>query len=156
MIPIDVRSQVAVSERDIQQFAEHRIGFALDHLRNIRRISIAVGDINGPKGGADKHCRLVADLGFTSMVIEEIRPNWHSAVARAIHRLDQKATRELQRMNRSYSHGPDRTRFRGLRTTTSRQSNNAHTKPVSTDNAVNSFGSATESNSRDHANEPRL
>lgn len=103
MVPIEVRSKTDVLEGEIRRFAERRITFALDHLRDMRRIAISVEDINGPKGGADKHCRLVAVFGFKSIVLEETQADWQMAVARAIHRLDRTATQELQRINRSPS-----------------------------------------------------
>lgn len=112
MIPIEVRSKTDDMESLIRQFAERRISFALDHLRNLRRIAITLEDVNGPKGGADKHCRIVAELGFTSIVLDETQPDWQSAVARAIHRLDRNATQELQRVNRSGSHRGHRIRTR--------------------------------------------
>lgn len=99
MIQIEVRSQVDVNEGAIQEFAERRIGFALDHLRNVRRIVISIEDVNGPKGGADKHCRIVAKTGLRSIVLHETQTDWQSAVARAIHRLDRKATEASQRIN---------------------------------------------------------
>ena len=112
MIPIEVRSKVD-SENQIRRFAERRISFALDHLRDLRRVAISIEDVNGPKGGSDKHCRIVAEFGFTSVVLEETQSDWQTAVARAIHRLDRKATQELQRANRTGFHkahrGPNRT-----------------------------------------------
>ncbi len=99
MIAIDVRSK-NVSENHLRQFVERRISFALDHLRDLRRLAISIEDVNGPKGGSDKHCRIIAEFGFTSLVLEETQPDWQSAIARAIHRLDRKATRELHRANR--------------------------------------------------------
>jgi putative sigma-54 modulation protein len=112
MISIEVRSKTDDMESLIREFAERRIGFALDHLSNLRRIAISIEDVNGPKGGADKHCRIIAELGFTSLVLDETQPDWQSAVARAIHRLDRKATQELQRVNRSGLRSAHRTHFR--------------------------------------------
>lgn len=112
MIPIEVRSKTDDIETLIQQFAERRISFALDHLRSLRRIAISIEDVNGPKGGADKHCRLVAEFGFTSLVLEETQSDWQSAVARAIHRLDRRATEDLQRVNRSGYRKAHRARVR--------------------------------------------
>jgi hypothetical protein len=57
MIAIDVRSK-NVSENHIRQFAERRISFALDHLRDLQRLAISIEDVNSPKGGSDKHCRI--------------------------------------------------------------------------------------------------
>ena len=102
MIPIvEVRSKTDVIERDLRQFAERRMSFALDHLRHIRRVDISIEDVNGPKGGIDKQCRIRAILGFASVVLEETQSDWQVAVARAIHRLDRTATERLHRINRS-------------------------------------------------------
>lgn len=102
MVPIiKVRSKTDVVEGDLRQFAERRIGFALDHLRQIRRVDISLEDVNGPKGGVDKRCRIRATLGFARVLLEESQTDWQIAVARAIHRLDQTATQRLQRMNRT-------------------------------------------------------
>ena len=113
MIPIEVRSQMDVHESEVHKFAERRIGFALDHLRNVRRIVISIEDVNGPKGGDDKHCRLIAQVGTVPVVLEETQPDWQSAVARAIHRLDRKATQNLHRMTRSACQRAHRSPSRG-------------------------------------------
>ena len=101
MIRIDIRSKTGEIESVIRQFAERRVGFALDHLRDLHHLTISLEDINGPKGGVDKHCRIIAEFGFTSIVLEETQPDWQSAIARAVHRLDRKITQELRRVNRS-------------------------------------------------------
>lgn len=103
MIPIEVRSKSHENENTIRTFAERRISFALDHLPGLHRLAISVEDVNGPKGGVDKHCVVVARFGFTSVVLEETQPDWQSAIARALHRLDRKATQALQRVNRANS-----------------------------------------------------
>jgi putative sigma-54 modulation protein len=100
MIPIEVHLKSGYIDGDVHRFAERRLGFALDRLRNLRRIVISMEDVNGPKGGVDKHCRIVAEFGFASVVVDESQPGWQSAVARAIRRAARKATRELQRVNR--------------------------------------------------------
>ena len=104
MIPIEVHLKSDHIDGDVRRFAERRLGFALDRLRNLRRIVISIEDVNGPKGGADKHCRILAEFGFASVVVEEWQPGWQGAVARAIRRAARKATRELQRVNRLSSH----------------------------------------------------
>ena len=103
MFPIEVRSKTYDMESLIRQFVERRISFALDHLRDLRRITISIEDVNGPKGGADKRCQILAEFGFGSLVLEETQPDWQSAIARALHRLDRKATQALQRVNRANS-----------------------------------------------------
>jgi len=112
MIPIEVRSQMNALESEIQEFAERRINFALDHLRRIRHISISLKDVNGPKGGIDKHCRIIAKIGAASMVLDETQPDWQSAVARAIHRLDRNASQQSQRISKSKHPKPQWDRLR--------------------------------------------
>jgi putative sigma-54 modulation protein len=111
MIPIEVRSRTDGSENEIRQFAERRISFALDHLRDLRRIVVSIEDVNGPKGGVDKQCRVVAEFGYTSLVMEETQRDWQIAVARAIHRLARKATQKLQQANRISAHKARRPRL---------------------------------------------
>ncbi|HKF46674.1 MAG TPA: hypothetical protein VKB38_04900 [Terracidiphilus sp.] len=98
MIPIKIRSNSI--DGDVGHFAECRIRFALDRMRNLRRVSISIEDVNGPKGGPDKRCCVVADFTFGSIVVLETQEIWQTAVARAIHRVARSATRELQRLHR--------------------------------------------------------
>ena len=104
MIPIEVRSKEKNLEGNIRQYTERRIGFALDHLRDLRRIVVSIEDVNGPKGGPDKRCHILAEFAFSSISLEETQCNWQTAIARAIHKLDRAATNKLHRMNRSRSH----------------------------------------------------
>lgn len=109
MIPIEVRSKADCTEQEVRQFTERRVRFALDRFRQTRRVAVFIEDVNGPKGGADKRCRIVAEFGFASVVIEEVRPAWQSAVARAVRRLSRKLAQELKRVNRSHVHVSRRT-----------------------------------------------
>jgi hypothetical protein len=101
MIPIEVRSKSDPIEAELRRFAERRMSFALDRLRSLRRIVISIEDVNGPKGGADKHCRILAEFAFATIVVEETKPSWQGAVAHALRRVARNAARELQRVNRS-------------------------------------------------------
>jgi len=101
MILIEIRSTLDYPEREIRQFAEHRVSFALNRFQNLRRVVLSIGDVNGPKGGPDKRCRMIAEYGLASVVIEEVQVNWQSAVALATRRLARKLARELERTKRS-------------------------------------------------------
>jgi hypothetical protein len=99
VIPIEVHSKSRSIDGEVAPFAEARLKFALDRLRDLRRILISVEDVNGPKGGPDKHCRVVAEFAFSTVVAQETQPTWQAAVARAVHRISRNAVRELQRVN---------------------------------------------------------
>jgi len=108
MIPIEIRSKIDCPDREIRQFTEHRMSFALDRFQNLRRIVVFIEDVNGPKGGPDKLCRIVAEFRFAEVVVEEVQTNWQSSVAHAIRRVARKTARELGRVNRSCSHAAHR------------------------------------------------
>lgn len=99
MIPIEIRSRIECTNREIRRFTEHRIDHALDRFRNLRRIIVSLDDVNGPKGGSDKICRIVAEFNFAEVIVEEVQPVWQRSVALAIGRVAQQAARELERVN---------------------------------------------------------
>jgi len=109
MIPFEIRSRECATD-EIREFAERRVCFALDRFRDVRRVVVSLDDLNGPKGGMDKFCRIVAEFGFASVVVEEAQMNWHAAIAGATHRLSQKVARELKRANRRSARARERTR----------------------------------------------
>lgn len=100
MIPLDIRSRGVCPGAKVRRFADRRMAFAFDRLPDVRRIVISIADLNGPKGGNDKFCRLIATFGFTSLVVEEVQPTWQEALARAIRRLARNGSR-LRRNTRS-------------------------------------------------------
>jgi putative sigma-54 modulation protein len=108
MIPIEVRSKSNSFDGDLVPFVEHRMRLSMDRVRDLRRVVVSIEDVNGPRGGPDKHCRVMAEFGFASLVAEETQPTWQSAVARAIHRIARNAVRVLRRVNRAPLHGAHR------------------------------------------------
>ncbi len=99
MIPFEIRSKKCATN-EIRKYAARRISSALDRFRNARRVVVSLDDLNGPKGGMDKFCRIVAEFGFASFVVEEVQMDWHAAIANATHRLSRKVARRLKRANR--------------------------------------------------------
>ena len=114
MLAIEVRSKSPSVDVEVAQFVQYRMSFALDRLRHLRRILVYVEDVNGPKGGTDKRCRIVAEFAFSTILAQETQSTWQSAITRAIHRIARNAARQLQRMNRAPAHrrrqGPGITR----------------------------------------------
>jgi putative sigma-54 modulation protein len=74
---------------------ERRLGFALGRFtRRIKRILVRVGDLNGPRGGIDKGCRVAILLAPSTTVVMEDRD---SDVYVAIDRVADKAGRYIGR-----------------------------------------------------------
>jgi hypothetical protein len=109
MIPFEIRTKECATN-EIRKYAERRVSLALDRFRDVRRVVVFLDDLNGPKGGMDKFCRIVAEFGFASVVVEESQTDWHSAIACATHRLAHNVAQELKRSNRATSRAMKRTR----------------------------------------------
>ena len=93
---IDIQARRFSPTRSLRRYTERRIRFALTRFEErIQRISMWVADVNGPKGGRDKQCRLqVVLIGNTDIIIEDTQTNPYVAINRAIER----AVRSLVRM----------------------------------------------------------
>ena len=75
-------------------FALGRFGPAIDH------VSVRVGDVNGPRGGVDKHCQIVVKLrtsGSNSIAVDDLDENLYAAVARASNRVGRTVARAVER-----------------------------------------------------------
>ena len=78
-------------------FALGRFGPAIDH------VSVRVGDVNGPRGGVDKHCQIVVKLrasGSNPIAIDDKDEDLHAAVARASNRAGRTVARAIERKRR--------------------------------------------------------
>ncbi|MEJ2009366.1 MAG: HPF/RaiA family ribosome-associated protein [Acidobacteriota bacterium] len=83
----------------LRDYAERRLRFSVRRLNpRIKRLRVSVEDVNGPRGGVDKRCRIVADISPSgNLVIEETDTRAHEAVDRAADRLRRNVRRELKR-----------------------------------------------------------
>lgn len=104
---IDIQARPFSLTESLHHYSERRIRFALTRFEDhIQRISMWLSDVNGPRGGRDKHCRLQIVLaGKTSVIIEDTQANLHVAINRTIERacrsLVRKLDRKQSRMHRS-------------------------------------------------------
>jgi putative sigma-54 modulation protein len=81
----------------------HRLSFAFSRVQDaIQSISVIVSDVNGPKGGIDKLCRiLIKSPHLTDIVISENQSNMTVAIDRCIARARQSLSRKLKRNKQS-------------------------------------------------------
>lgn len=85
---------------------ERRLQFALSRFDGrISQVTVGLADVNGPRGGADKQCRLVVRLTPSGKVtIEETHANVSAAVALAACRAGRAIGRALQRRRNARHH----------------------------------------------------
>lgn len=87
---------------------ERRLHFALSRFgARILRVAVRLEDINGPRGGVDKLCRIgVTLLGAGHVHVEVLDSESLSAVDRAADRIQGAVARAIDRQhNRITSHG---------------------------------------------------
>lgn len=76
---------------------ERRLGFALGRFGDhVGRVTVYLADVNGPRGGADKRCKVVAEaLGHGLVVVEDTDACLDTAIDRAADRIGRAVRRRL-------------------------------------------------------------
>jgi len=95
------RRMITIRQINVELTAEFRESFeirleqALRCLgRRLQKVNAFITDLNGPKGGVDKHCRVVVHLKRQpSLVIEERDSELSCLIDRLLDRLGQTAAR---------------------------------------------------------------
>jgi ribosome-associated translation inhibitor RaiA len=86
---IDVRTHGFEATDAILQHTRRRISSAVSGAsRQVTRVTVRLGDINGDHGGVDKLCRIVAQLrSLRAIVVEAVRSDLYAALDHAAQRL---------------------------------------------------------------------
>jgi putative sigma-54 modulation protein len=89
------------SPADLPRHIERRLRFALVRFSpRVERIVVFLQDRNGPKGGVDKVCRILAKVKGCGVVMATIADSdWMSAVDRAASRVGHTVARQLSRLH---------------------------------------------------------
>ena len=69
----------------LSEHVKRRLGFALSRSsEQIRRVDVWLADVNGPRGGVDKRCRLAIKLPRQpAMMIEQSDSDMYAAISRS-------------------------------------------------------------------------
>ncbi|HEU4538176.1 MAG TPA: HPF/RaiA family ribosome-associated protein [Polyangiaceae bacterium] len=99
MPKFELRSQSLPVSEALREHVARRLDFALRRFaRRVDGVVVRLVDLNGPKGGPDKRCRIVARLEpAQSLVVEATDPDLYVAVSQAALRLDGQVARALTR-----------------------------------------------------------
>ncbi|RMF96963.1 MAG: HPF/RaiA family ribosome-associated protein [Planctomycetota bacterium] len=78
---------------------DRRMNFALGQFNGwIHSVDVVLEDVNGPKGGVDKHCRVLVSLrGGKVIKIEDLDADLVTVINRTADRVSQAVGRELDR-----------------------------------------------------------
>lgn len=98
---IDITGQGFTVTENLRDHVERRIDFALSNFEErITRVSVKLKDINGPRGGIDKECRVITVLrGLPNVIVTQEASDAHSAVDKAADRIGNTVSRKLERAN---------------------------------------------------------
>ena len=78
---------------------ERRLSFALARLSGrVHAVDVRLADVNGPRGGVDKRCRLQLSLRqLEPIVVTAVEVDYRTAVDRAARKAERALARRLER-----------------------------------------------------------
>ncbi len=93
----DIRIQKLDLHQEVGHYIERRLRFSLSRLASrLRTVNVRVFDVNGPRGGIDKCCRITAHiLPSETVVLQEVDADLFAAIDRATRRISRTFTRSL-------------------------------------------------------------
>lgn len=97
---IDIQSRGFDLTEGLREHTERRLQFALNWAsHDVRSVSVRLFDINGPRGGNDKRCRIQIPIsGGQDVVIEDTESDLYVAIDRAAERTERALARRLKRL----------------------------------------------------------
>ena len=94
-----VRSSNVPLTQPIRTYIDRRVRMVLGRFgRKLARVSVRISDVNGPRGGVDKLCRIEARFwGRLPLVVEDVAGDLPQAIDRSIRRMGRAAARVAAR-----------------------------------------------------------
>lgn len=100
---------VSINE-GLEEYVQRRMDFALaTRYPQTHQIDVTLSDINGPRGGEDKRCKVrIMIAGQRDIVIDDVQDNWQIAIDRAASRANKTLTRRLAKSRSKINRPSDR------------------------------------------------
>lgn len=100
---IAIQSNGLVLTEGLRAYVHRRLKSALGWALT-RRLAVWLSDINGPRGGRDKRCKIQISLDHgKTIIIENTEEDLYAAIDLAAERADRTLARQLAR-NRKFNH----------------------------------------------------
>ena len=98
-IELMIRAGQADTIDELREYAVHRLSFVLRRFeRRIRRITVRIADVNGPRRGVDSRCSMSVDLIDGGQIFVKATSAWpFAAVSQAANRLSKVLRRKGER-----------------------------------------------------------
>jgi len=83
----------------LREHVIRRLRFAVSRFGpRLRRIEVRLDDVNGPRGGIDKRCRVAVGVrSGSAIVVEEADADMYAAISRAADRTGRAVARRIER-----------------------------------------------------------
>jgi putative sigma-54 modulation protein len=95
---LDIRADRHMSAAFLRAYIERHLHAFERQTGRVMKVSVEVGDANGPRGGVDKYCRISAELaGLSSVFVEAVDADAQLAVDVALRRIERAVTRAMLR-----------------------------------------------------------
>lgn len=96
---LQIQAQDFTLTDGLREHVTTRLSYGLNHGRDVvTRIVVRLSDVNGPRGGEDKRCRIEVRLkGAPSLVVEDTQTDMYAAIDRAADRVGRALDRHLAR-----------------------------------------------------------
>lgn len=100
---IEIRTRGFSLTPALRAHVARRLEFALDrYAERVDRVRVVLADVNGPRGGDDKSCRMeVALRGGGAVRAGAVHEDAYAAIGAAAHRAGRSLSRALQRERRT-------------------------------------------------------
>lgn len=104
---VQISGRKVTVDDELRAHVERRVKFAVGRFsRRISDVKVALADVNGPKGGPDKRCRITLEiLPSGSLMTEETDVDLFAAVSGAAERAKHALTKQLERRRDSRTRG---------------------------------------------------
>lgn len=102
---VTIQANGFVLTEALRSYTEQRLATALGWAgEHMRKLAVSLSDINGPRGGIDKRCKIQVQLGGgKEVIIEDTEADLYVAIDRAADRADRAVVRQVER-KRDFSH----------------------------------------------------
>jgi putative sigma-54 modulation protein len=96
---IEFKGPAAILSEALEEHGQRRLAFALSRFEpRLRLAQVRLSDVNGPKGGEDKACRVVIHLTEGGQVLgEDVHADAYQALTGAVDRAARGLARFLDR-----------------------------------------------------------
>ncbi len=91
---VQIKAKGLPSAKHLRNHAARRIRSALERFGHaVQSVTVRMSDINGPRGGADKLCRIVIQMKNRSVVMEELGSDMRRVIDRLSDRVQYSVSR---------------------------------------------------------------